>query len=125
MRQSKKNRATAIEYLLRSSSVSEAAETIGVNRATIYRWLKDADFQRDLRETRQVAYGHAVTRLCGLASEAVSVLGKGLNGEEITRVQLRAAMAVLTFAATAYQLDLEDRLCALEAKLNQVTGVTT
>ena len=43
----------AMLALLEKPTVAEAAKTVKVGEATLYRWLRDEDFQKDYRALKQ------------------------------------------------------------------------
>lgn len=58
-------------------------------------WLRDEEFNTQYRAARDRVFSRAIDRLCVLANRATSVLGKALDGQSITRIQLWAAKAIL------------------------------
>jgi hypothetical protein len=106
----------AIVALLSQRSVEKAARTANVPARTLYRWLKEPEFNASYREARRHAFGQAAARLQQMSAAAVSTLGKIMvdpNAPAASRV--RAAHSVLDQAAKAIEIeDLEARLAALE-----------
>jgi transposase-like protein len=112
----------AVLAMLTSRSVEDAARVAGVAPRTLYRWLKEKDFDVAYREARRMAFSQAISRLQQMSGAAVSVLGKVLvdpNTPASTKV--RAVDSVLNHAAKAMELeDIEARVSALEeATANQ------
>ena len=54
---------TAILALLQQSTVERAAAQIGISRATLFRWLKEPEFQERLMEMRRQATEMALLNL--------------------------------------------------------------
>ena len=106
----------AIVALLSQRSVEEAARTVNCPARTVYRWLKEPEFNAAYRDARRAAFSQSVARLQQMSAAAVSTLGKIMvdaNAPAASRV--RAAHSVLEQAAKAIELeDLEARLAALE-----------
>jgi AcrR family transcriptional regulator len=106
----------AVLAMLTARSVDEAARTAGVAPRTLYRWLKDKEFDAAYREARRMAFGQAIARLQQMSGAAISVLGKVLvdpNTPASTKV--RAVDSVLNHAAKAMELeDIAVRVAALE-----------
>ncbi|MBP8304982.1 MAG: hypothetical protein KBE04_12740 [Phycisphaerae bacterium] len=97
--------------------MAKATATAGVSRRQMDRWLDDDDFQRRLRRARDRVFGHALCRLCNLASKAVEVLALGLEGDpSVDRMRLWSAKAVLENA----QLARADELAELQNRLEAV-----
>jgi len=91
----KKNYDRLISSLLTSESISQAAEKAGMSRQHVHRLMRSPDFRAALRQARSIAHGHAMSRLCELASQAVTVLELTLNGGTVNKTQFLAARAVL------------------------------
>lgn len=58
-------------------------------------WLRDPEFQGEYQRTRDQAFRRAVDRLAALANRAVTVLGRAMDGQDVTRIQLAAARITL------------------------------
>jgi len=106
----------AVIAMLTARSVEDAARVAGVAPRTLYRWLKEKDFDAAYREARRAAFSQAIARLQQMSGAAISVLGKVLvdpNTPASTKV--RAVDSVLNHAAKAIELeDIEVRVAALE-----------
>jgi hypothetical protein len=105
-----------IVALLSQRSVEDAARLTNTPPRTLYRWLKEPEFNAAYREARRAAFSQSVARLQQMSAAAVSTLGKIMvdaNAPAASRV--RAAHSVLEQAAKAIEIeDLEARLAALE-----------
>jgi hypothetical protein len=64
----------AIAALLTARDISSAADLAGVGRRTLYRWLKQPAFRRELHEAEQAAITAAAGRLAGMQAEALDAL---------------------------------------------------
>ena len=87
----------AIELLLRGVSVPQAAEELGVHRATIYRWRADAPFRDELNRRQQELRRLAAERLTALLDPAINVLVSELSEPKTAH---RAATALLRLATS-------------------------
>ena len=111
----------AIIALLANRSVEEAARTVKLTPRTLYRWLKERDFDAAYRQARRAAFGQCTARLQQASGAAVSAVLKilvDLSGPASTR--LRAADLVLSHAAKAIEIeDIEARVADLERAAEQ------
>jgi hypothetical protein len=104
----------AIEALLISRSVIEAAETSGIPRRTIERWKSDPAFQDAYRAASREKLGDTVGRLRSAAGEAVDALREALRADA-PAVRVRAATVLLEGAIKVEVDDLARRVELLEA----------
>jgi hypothetical protein len=80
----------AIERLLAGDTVTAAAESVGVDRSTLYRWLQDAAFIAELNRQRRDLLDAVQERLHGVALEAAQKVEEAVRGGD-----LKAALFVL------------------------------
>jgi hypothetical protein len=106
----------AIPALLSNRTVEEAARAVKVTPKTLYRWLKEAEFDAAYRQARRDAFGQCVARLQHASSAAVSVMLKILTDSSAPpSARLRAADMVVTHSAKAIEIeDIEARVAELE-----------
>jgi len=84
----------AIEALLAGANVTKAAETVGIGRASLYRWMKDPGFADALDHRRAELSKHNFERLRAMVPAALEVGTAVLeSGKDSDR--LRAAGMVL------------------------------
>lgn len=119
MRDQRKNtmqRETAIVALMTEPTVTKAAARAGVGEATLYRWLREDEFQDAYRSARRDAFGQAIGRLQQIASNAVDTLaGIMADPEAPHHAKSSAAIAVLRFGRDGLELDdLAERVRRLE-----------
>src|SRR5258706_13501700 len=111
----------AIVALLSQRNVEEAAKAVNVVPRTLYRWMKDADFQRAYREAKRAAFSQSIARLHQMSSAAVSTLAKIMvdtNAPASTRV--RAADSIIDHTSKAIEIeDIEARVAALDQAADQ------
>ncbi len=106
----------ALDALLATPTITAAAERAQVGRATLYRYLNEADFAAVYREERALLVDQSIFALQKIGIGAVSVLARNFQAES-PHVQLRAARTALEFMFRATELyDIEERLRALESE---------
>ena len=105
-----------IVALLSQRNVEEAARVTNIGARSIYRWMKEPDFDWAFREAKRAAFSQAIARLHQMASAAVSTLGKVMvdaNTPEATKV--RAADSILNHTIKAIENEeIEARVSELE-----------
>ena len=85
----------ALQALLVSRTIAEAADKCGMHRNTIHRYLaEDEEFARAYREARETMMAEAVTALRQSGASAAGVLANALEDEDVN-VRLRAARTIL------------------------------
>ena len=106
----------AIVALLSQRSVDEAARLVGVTPRTLYRWMKEPEFDAAYRAAKRAAFGQSIARLHHLSSAAVSTLGKVmLDSATPPATRVRAADSILDHTAKAIEIeDIDARVTALE-----------
>jgi hypothetical protein len=111
----------ALAALLERGTVVDAAPKAGVSLRTLFRWLQEPTFQRALREARGQALETALSSLQSASSDAVKALRDVLNDAAAKRFEkIAAAKAILHFTLLSHEtLDVENRLAALEQRLEQ------
>jgi hypothetical protein len=114
-----RKKEAAILALLTSRTVEEAARVARVGTRTLYRWMKEREFDAAYREAKRAAFSQSTARLHQMATAAVTTLGKVMvdpNTPPATKV--RAADSVLKHTAKAIELeDLGARVSDLERAL--------
>ena len=114
-----RKKEAAVMALLSSRNVEEAARVAGVDPRTLYRWMKDPEFDAAYREAKRAAFSQSIARLHQMSSAAVSTLGKIMidaNAPASTRV--RAADSILDHTSKAIETeDLAARVSELERTL--------
>ena len=109
----------AIEALLTTPNLTEAASVAGVSRKTLYKWLKQPAFQQALQQAEQEALAALQRRLVALGSGAADALEQAMRPTEETRYRLRASDIVLGRLLQLRELvELEARIAALEQRLS-------
>lgn len=78
-----------LEALLAGRSITDAAESAGVSRATVHRWLKeDYHFQSEVNAARYALRQTSLARLDALCERSIEVLRGALDQANDTRVAL-------------------------------------
>jgi len=110
----------AMLALLEKPTIAEAAKTVKVGEATLYRWLRDEDFQKDYRALKQEIVGHSVTRLQKASSLAVDALVEIVKDKEKpSSVRVMSARSILDFSNKGVEVEtLEESILSLEKLLN-------
>jgi hypothetical protein len=104
-----------IMALLASPSVEAAAESVGINRVTAWRWMQDPAVVQRLAEARRQGMQHAMTRLQAAASRSVDCLCAVQQDGESESAKVSAARCILEMALRAVELgDVLERLDAME-----------
>jgi transposase-like protein len=106
----------AIVALLTHRTIEEAARSIGVDPKTLFRWMKEPEFDAAYRAAKRAAFAQSIARLQHLTSAAVSTLGKVmLDSTTPPATKVRAADSILDHAAKAIEIEeIEARVAALE-----------
>jgi hypothetical protein len=106
----------AIVGLLSQRSVDEAARSANVNPRTLYRWMKEPEFDAAYRAAKRAAYGQSIARLHQASSAAVTTLLKLMVDQNVpASTRARCADSVLGHTTKAIELeDIEARLSELE-----------
>lgn len=116
----------AIIALCSARSVEEAARTCKTPVRTLFRWLKEPDFDAAYRKAKSAAFGQSIARLHYLSGAAVSTLGKVmLDPATPPATKVRAADSILNHSTKAIEIeDLQARLANLEriAESRKATG---
>jgi transposase-like protein len=109
----------AIEAILATGDVSIAAQSVGVNRATLYRWMKQPAFVQAVHSAEADAVEDLSRMLVRLGRTAVATLAKAMNDPATpASTKVRAADATLSRLLQLRELaTLEQRVAALEASL--------
>ncbi len=95
---------------------AEAAKAVKVGEATLYRWLREEDFQKDYRSLKQEILGHSITRLQKASSLAVDALVEIVKDKEKpSSVRVMSARSILDFSNKGVEIEtLEESILNLE-----------
>jgi hypothetical protein len=105
-----------LSALMLSRTVEEAADSIGVGRRTVERWLADDVFAGAYRDLARAAFRTASSALLAGQMAAVETLRAALHeGSPATRV--RAARALLELGIKVREADVDQRLDKIEEEV--------
>jgi len=107
---------TAIAALISSPTLQSAAKIIGVNEATLWKWLQEPRFKADYRDARREVVAHAIAQLQNTCGVAVLTLEAVATDEEApASARVSAARAILDNSVKAVELEnVVSRIEALE-----------
>ena len=106
----------ALLVLISGETRKAAAQAAGVDVATIFRWLKQPEFQAVLTAKRAEMFEQGLNSLYSLTREAAETLRKMMRSKHAP-TRTRAALGVLTLAFRAKDLEIEKRLERLEKQI--------
>ncbi len=109
----------AIAAIVATGDVTVAAQSVGVNRATLYRWLKQPSFVQAVHAAEADAVEDLSRMLVRLGRTAVATLAKAMSDPATpAATKVRAADATLSKLLQLRELaTLEQRVTALEASV--------
>jgi transposase-like protein len=112
-----RKKEAAVQALLSSRNVEEAARAAGVTPRTLYRWQKEPAFEAACREARRAVVSQANARLQQATGVAAATIVKVMVDPTVpASVRIRASECVLNHAGKAIEIeDIEVRVAALEA----------
>jgi transposase-like protein len=111
-----RKKEAAIMALLTQRNVEEAARAVDIGTQTLYRWMKDPEFDAAYRGARRAALGQSIARLQQGSGAAVSTMLKIMvDSGTPASTRLRAADCVFGHAKQGIEMeDIDARLAALE-----------
>ena len=115
----KTRKALAIEVLSSGLSVEKASEVASVSRQTIYNWLGDDNFKKELRQRQKFLFQTLSKRLMSITEKALQVLEDCLSSRNES-IRLRSSGIALSSLKNVMELaDFEERLTVLEEKYKE------
>ena len=107
-----------IACLIAQPTIALAAQEAKVSQSTIFRWLRDSEFQAAYRQAKKEIVGHALTQVQRAVTQAVETLLDVMGNGIVESAKVSAAKTILELAIRAVELeDLENRLEALEERM--------
>jgi len=103
----------AILALLTHSSVGEAARSVGISEATLWRWLQNPEFQKAYQEARRQTAQRAISQLQQLSEDAVASLKEVLLNQQ-TPPSTRVAAAKIVLEMTTKAVEMDDLLTRVQ-----------
>jgi hypothetical protein len=106
----------AVIALVSNRSIEDAARACNTPVRTLYRWLKEPEFDAAYREVRRRGYGQSIARLQqGSTAAATTLLKIMIDPAMPPSTRVRAAESVLTHAEKAIEIeDIDARVSELE-----------
>lgn len=106
----------AIVALLEYGSVSRAAAECKLSRQTVYRWMREHEFELALKQASSAQVAELSRRLTALSIQAVAKLEQLLSSESEHQARL-AAESILAHSIRLRELtELEERITNLEVR---------
>lgn len=115
----KTTREKIINGLLTNTTVRETAQAVGVSESTIYRHMKDEEFQREYRESRRAMLEDNCHKMQASMSQAIDKLINIINDDSIgNQVRLNAIDMLLRHTQRLTdQVDIMARIENLEKNI--------
>jgi len=109
----------AIAAILSTPSITEAADSLGVSRSTVYRWLDDDDFQAELKQARTRVFEAALSRMqSGLSRVTDELFRIATNKQVKPATRVSACRWYIDAALRSHELlNLSERVDAIERLL--------
>lgn len=85
----------AIDAILTSDTLGDAAKVVGVDPRTISRWLQQPGFSRELRAAQRDIIRHNIRGMAGMARTAIKTLTDLMVRGEDEEVRFKAAQEAL------------------------------
>ncbi|MDQ3633244.1 MAG: hypothetical protein M3405_01875 [Acidobacteriota bacterium] len=109
------NKEKALNALLNTNSITDAAKACKLSEATIYRYLEDANFKAEYNAARRKMFEQNIFKMQSLHNEAVETLKRNLYCENAS-VEVRAAQIIVEGNRKDFEnFDVLERLENLEA----------
>ena len=109
----------AIPHLVASPTYTEGCKEAGINKTTLYKWLKDGQFKAELDRQRDEVAAEAFGVLSQSLTKAVEVLA-GLLDNKDDRLKRLAAKDVIDFFVKHKETeDIDRRLTEVEKRLEE------
>lgn len=111
----------AIDALVSTPTVGEAAKMAGIGARTLYRWMaEDENFKAALNEAESNAISALARGLLALSERVLSALGDSLSSND-ENVVMRAVNTHLSHLPKLRQISaLEERLSEIEKRLEEI-----
>ena len=114
-------KSKALQSLLTTPSISEAAEKAGISERTLYRYMKDPSFNAYLRDAQVDVIKHTTMQLILLQEKALNVMNELLDASEIApSLRLRTASYILNLSLTYQERTNDAKLKELEEMVQKL-----
>ena len=115
-----RKKEAAIAALLEARNHAEAAKAVGIDLSTLKRWMRLPEFIEEYRRARWEVAEQAYARIQHGAPAAAAVLMKLMvDPATPASARIRAALGVFALSREALDLDIENRVAALEQAAQQ------
>lgn len=116
------NQKKALVALLSNSTIETAAQSCGLNRWTVHKYLRKEEFTIELQSLQDRTINAATAALSGLSGEAIGLLSTVIKDTDAPiSVRVRAALGVLDHTQKMISFaDLEKRISKLEGIVNDI-----
>lgn len=106
----------AIVALLSNANTRTAAKAVGVDEATLWRWLQDQEFHAAYMAVRRESVSLSIARLQQSSTEAVNTLRAVAKDKQApASARVMAAKAIIEYSIKAVEIeDLAIRVAELE-----------
>ncbi|MBK9313095.1 MAG: hypothetical protein IPM55_02430 [Acidobacteria bacterium] len=108
----------AIEALLREPRIDQAAKAAGIGRATLWRWLNEAEFSAAYRDARARLLEGALIALESSAGTAIETLNQ-VMADQTAQASSRVSAAKATLELLLRlrdSIELEGRIASVEER---------
>ena len=112
------NKIKGIQAILTTDTMEKAAELTGVTRNTLYRWLKDDLFAKELNIAKRQMVKQGILKLQQATRDAVKTLLEICRDKDApASSRVSAAKEILSNTLNAIELEeIQERLKALEQR---------
>lgn len=115
----KKNHIKAIEALLSTQTITDAAKQTGISERTLHRWMRNSDFQQGLRYAMRELASDMLRRLVAGREDALDAMHDLLLNAKHESVKRIAAKDWLDMLVQTLEIqEIEQRLTQLEIQVN-------
>lgn len=104
----------AIPHLVSSPTLEEGRRRAEIANGTLYNWLKDPEFRRELQRQRNEVAKDALDHLKGAAGKAVDTLIRLMDSQK-PYIRKAAAEKIIDYTLKAIEIEeIEERLAKVE-----------
>ena len=116
--------AKALDALVACDTVEGACKAAGISKSTMYRYLREPEFDSALKKAKRQLVSRAVLRLQQTTGDAARALAEICRDNSVPpSARVAAAREILTQSLKAIELeDLEVRLAKIEQALKAKQG---
>jgi len=107
----------AIPHLVGNATYTEGCKEAGINKTTLYKWLKDGDFKAELDRQRDEVAAEAFGLLSQSLTKAVEALAGLLDNKDDRVKRLAAKDIISVFVKHKEAEDIDKRLTAIEDRI--------